>query len=352
MEISIVGTEKVKEHKKDTLHVSYVIKVTTGPVSGHTWTVSRRYGRFQALHDEISLLFSEKVVPPLPASKWTRSFEKEYLDSQQSLLEQYLQALIKVEEIRNSHPFCQFLVSTLPEVLVSYNEDEQKKHRQILAEALLAGEQRHGLLQQIGRHQEQTLKLNQQINALQESLKLATEQWQQLERRDQARLARETSGKTAEMELEEVQSQLHKAREECKAIKQENEILKKAKEEADYKALEATQRGDRKSGSAGMPRPISYAVFCLKKKMEATQRGIILEKEMKDVEQKLVEKEKEKEQKKKEGYAGEPEACCSGRSEERFSRNAETDLVCRLLLEKKNGGNTARNYIRKRNERC
>src|SRR5438445_9914759 len=26
----------------------------------------------------------------------------------------------------------------------------------------------------------------------------------------------------------------------------------------------------------------------------------------------------------------------TGRSEERFSRNAETDLVCRLLLEKKN----------------
>src|SRR5262249_58540616 len=28
------------------------------------------------------------------------------------------------------------------------------------------------------------------------------------------------------------------------------------------------QRRDRKSGSAGMPRPISYAVFCLKKKKE------------------------------------------------------------------------------------
>src|SRR5438552_7312461 len=27
---------------------------------------------------------------------------------------------------------------------------------------------------------------------------------------------------------------------------------------------------DRKSGSAGMPRPISYAVFCLKKKKDAT----------------------------------------------------------------------------------
>src|SRR5437667_4814533 len=28
--------------------------------------------------------------------------------------------------------------------------------------------------------------------------------------------------------------------------------------------------GDRKSGSAGMPRPISYAVFCLKKKTDST----------------------------------------------------------------------------------
>src|SRR5437773_8966066 len=30
--------------------------------------------------------------------------------------------------------------------------------------------------------------------------------------------------------------------------------------------LEKVMRQDRKSGSAGMPRPISYAVFCLKKK--------------------------------------------------------------------------------------
>src|SRR5438270_8108956 len=28
---------------------------------------------------------------------------------------------------------------------------------------------------------------------------------------------------------------------------------------------------DRKSGSAGMPRPISYAAFCLKKKIDRTQ---------------------------------------------------------------------------------
>src|SRR5205823_6962070 len=34
--------------------------------------------------------------------------------------------------------------------------------------------------------------------------------------------------------------------------------------------LQAGTSADRKSGSAGMPRPISYAVFCLKKKRAAS----------------------------------------------------------------------------------
>src|SRR5690554_7036853 len=34
--------------------------------------------------------------------------------------------------------------------------------------------------------------------------------------------------------------------------------------------INVTMREDRKSGSAGMPRPISYAVFCLKKKKDYT----------------------------------------------------------------------------------
>src|SRR5438128_7707212 len=33
------------------------------------------------------------------------------------------------------------------------------------------------------------------------------------------------------------------------------------------------QQSDRKSGSAGMPRPISYAVFCLKKKKNKTVKN-------------------------------------------------------------------------------
>src|SRR5690606_41750974 len=39
--------------------------------------------------------------------------------------------------------------------------------------------------------------------------------------------------------------------------------------------LKANQTGkDRKSGSAGMPRPISYAVFCLKKKKKNSHVNI------------------------------------------------------------------------------
>src|SRR5438270_6720592 len=37
---------------------------------------------------------------------------------------------------------------------------------------------------------------------------------------------------------------------------------------------QAGLRRDRKSGSAGMPRPISYAVFCLKKKTQKTNAPI------------------------------------------------------------------------------
>src|SRR5207244_12679048 len=35
-----------------------------------------------------------------------------------------------------------------------------------------------------------------------------------------------------------------------------------------FSAFNCNSFADRKSGSAGMPRPISYAVFCLKKKMK------------------------------------------------------------------------------------
>src|SRR5205085_3721761 len=36
--------------------------------------------------------------------------------------------------------------------------------------------------------------------------------------------------------------------------------------------INGVERPDRKSGSAGMPRPISYAVFCLKKKNTPAKR--------------------------------------------------------------------------------
>src|SRR5438034_4299654 len=39
---------------------------------------------------------------------------------------------------------------------------------------------------------------------------------------------------------------------------------------------------DRKSGSAGMPRPISYAVFCLKKKKRQAQLSRLLPATMRD----------------------------------------------------------------------
>src|SRR5262245_64157847 len=44
------------------------------------------------------------------------------------------------------------------------------------------------------------------------------------------------------------------------------DVLTDAEENANNSAALTGRSTDRKSGSAGMPRPISYAVFCLKKK--------------------------------------------------------------------------------------
>src|SRR5438094_4234214 len=46
------------------------------------------------------------------------------------------------------------------------------------------------------------------------------------------------------------------------------DVLTDAEENVNNSAA-LTGRSDRKSGSAGMPRPTSYAVFCLKKKKNA-----------------------------------------------------------------------------------
>src|SRR5205823_12666499 len=45
----------------------------------------------------------------------------------------------------------------------------------------------------------------------------------------------------------------------CRGLVSLNQVIKE---------IIARRTGDRKSGSAGMPRPISYAVFCLKKKTD------------------------------------------------------------------------------------
>src|SRR5438876_8542302 len=53
--------------------------------------------------------------------------------------------------------------------------------------------------------------------------------------------------------------------------------LKDIRDEYNYPKKKGIKRAfssqDRKSGSAGMPRPISYAVFCLKKKTDSGTEG-------------------------------------------------------------------------------
>src|SRR5436189_1776194 len=51
------------------------------------------------------------------------------------------------------------------------------------------------------------------------------------------------------------------------------EAERKKRDEIEAGKSYCSRRLDRKSGSAGMPRPISYAVFCLKKKKQRSKRA-------------------------------------------------------------------------------
>src|SRR5437016_10107141 len=56
------------------------------------------------------------------------------------------------------------------------------------------------------------------------------------------------------------------------AVQPDIEAERKKRDEIEAGKSYCSRRLDRKSGSAGMPRPISYAVFCLKKKKMTKHR--------------------------------------------------------------------------------
>src|SRR4051794_41613325 len=57
------------------------------------------------------------------------------------------------------------------------------------------------------------------------------------------------------------------------AVQNQNEPQLRDENAHNDKSVHGVLNPDRKSGSAGMPRPISYAVFCLKKKTATRLRG-------------------------------------------------------------------------------
>jgi len=276
MEIEISKTEKLKDPKNKE-YISYLIKVTVGK---HSWTVSRRYQRFETLHAEIQPLGQK--VPSLPAAKWGRSVEKEYAEAKSTCLslQDYLRSLIKIDDVRNSNPFCEFIVSTLPEILINYNEEEMKKEKAILAEAQLASEQRVGLLAQISRQQDQIERHKAQCSALQASLTVVTEQWQALEEREKQRAARSSSGKTPEQVIEELEAKIKLIKEEEEKLKKENiKIKEEHQKENENKELEIKREKEE----------------LLKKIEEISQKFEVSEKSNQDKSTRIIELEEQKE---------------------------------------------------------
>ena len=63
-----------------------------------SWTVTRRYSRFKALHQWLQHNFPGVELPPLPKTSWRRSFAAQYIETQRKLLDSYLKCLLQLAD--------------------------------------------------------------------------------------------------------------------------------------------------------------------------------------------------------------------------------------------------------------
>jgi len=125
--VRVTGAEKAKDHKKDTPHVKYVIKVSVNK-SGVSWIVQRRYKAFVRLHEELAKFVPKEKLPAMPGKSVTRSFKTQYIEQKRLGLELYLSQLAQLPEVASSEAGCSFLVGSLSDLLYGMmdNQAEQK----------------------------------------------------------------------------------------------------------------------------------------------------------------------------------------------------------------------------------
>ncbi|EAR88289.2 PX domain protein, partial (macronuclear) [Tetrahymena thermophila SB210] len=73
------------------------------------WTCYRRYSDFKILRDIFENQFPGYFIPPLPRRTMARKFEPEYLDKRMKILEQFMEAVLESELLRNSQYLEDFL---------------------------------------------------------------------------------------------------------------------------------------------------------------------------------------------------------------------------------------------------
>ncbi|KAL4463526.1 hypothetical protein ABPG72_014929 [Tetrahymena utriculariae] len=73
------------------------------------WTCYRRYSDFKILRDNFENQFPGYFIPPLPRRTMARKFEPEYLDKRMKILEQFMEAVLESELLRNSSYLEDFL---------------------------------------------------------------------------------------------------------------------------------------------------------------------------------------------------------------------------------------------------
>ena len=85
-------------------HTEYALQIA---FQGKSWTVSRRFKHFEDLHALLQV--KRSGIAELPGKQWFGRFKQDFLVRRQRQLQQYLDTLLRSEQIRASTAMAQFL---------------------------------------------------------------------------------------------------------------------------------------------------------------------------------------------------------------------------------------------------
>lgn len=147
--VDVVAARTVTESSKN--NKAYQVYIVEASLGTHHGRMSHRYSNFEILHQALLTNFDHVPLPPLPPKKRFKKHTPEFVEIRRRELCQYLQALCKIPEIRDSGELHGFLLAGEAVALKPKEQSLVKQKRKIYAGSQLWSAELSSLLRRLFR---------------------------------------------------------------------------------------------------------------------------------------------------------------------------------------------------------